>query len=34
VLFVGMGMIGRMVLEETVDEWEHTPRFHPAARTS
>jgi len=34
VLFVGMGMIGRMVLEETVDDWEHTPRFHPAAGTS
>jgi len=33
-LFVGMGMIGRMVLEETVDDWEHTPRFHVAARTS
>jgi hypothetical protein len=34
VLFVGMGMIGRMVLEETVDDWEHTPRFQAAAHTS
>jgi uncharacterized membrane protein AbrB (regulator of aidB expression) len=25
---VGLGAIGRMVLLETVDEWEHAPDFH------
>ena len=28
VLLVGMGAMGRMVLGETVDDWEHTPEFH------
>ncbi len=27
-LAVGMGAMGWMVLEETVEEWEHTPEFH------
>jgi hypothetical protein len=30
VLLIGMGAMGRMVLEETVEEWEHTPEFHGA----
>jgi hypothetical protein len=36
VLFVGLGSIGRMILTETDEEWEHTPEFHgfrPAATT-
>ena len=27
-LLVGFGALGMMVLNETVEEWEHTPEFH------
>ena len=27
-LLVGFGALGTMVLNETVEEWEHTPEFH------
>jgi hypothetical protein len=27
VLFVGLGSIGRIVLAETDEDWEHTPEF-------
>ena len=36
VLFVGFGQVGRMVLAETDEEWEHTPEyrgFRPMAGT-
>ncbi len=36
VLFVGLGLMGRLVLAETDEEWEHTPEFRgfrPAATT-
>jgi hypothetical protein len=28
VLLLGLGGIGQLVLAETEEEWEHTPRFH------
>jgi hypothetical protein len=30
-LLIGLGSVGRMVLAESVDDWDHTPDYRPAA---